>query len=102
MGLDATELQLGYVVERVDNLAGEVRLLREGVQGAVSAGVQDGIRALATNSEFGEAFWRKGFESMSKHATQAGSQWIGSRILTAMVLAVVSAGVAWLVKSGKI
>lgn len=93
---------MGLVMDRVTDLAGRVEQVHRNMPEAVADGVQRGIKALAADPEFGEAFWRKGFERMAEHATRAGSQWIGSRILTALVLAVMSACVAWLVKSGKI
>lgn len=96
------ERQASYILERIDRVSDDVLTMKSTMQNAVSAGVQDGLKALAQDAEFGERFWRRGFESMSKHAGDAGSKWIGSRILTALVIAVVSAGITWLVKQGKI
>lgn len=99
---DVWERQASYMLERIDRVADDVVTMKSTMQNAVSAGVQDGIKALAADAEFGERFWRKGFESMSRHAADSGSKWVGSRILTAAVIAVVSAGITWLVKNGKV
>lgn len=100
--VEVWERQLGLVMDRVADLTERVDHVHRGLPDAVSAGVQQGIKALAADPEFGEAFWRRGFEHMAAHAGRAGSQWIGSRILTALVLAIMSACVAYLVKTGKI
>lgn len=96
------ERQLGYMLERVDGVSDRVEALSQSMRSEVSQGVQDGIRALADDTDFGALLGRRMFDELSNHAANAGSQWVGRRIITMMVLAVVGAGIAWLVKSGAI
>lgn len=100
--MEVLEGHLGLVLSRVDDVVARIEGLPDGIKTAVSDGVRDGIKAAATDPEFAAKFWSHGFDALSSHAGKASSQWVGSRILTAAVIAVVSAGVAWLVKSGKI
>ena len=72
----------------------------EDIRRAVSNGVVEGARRLAEDSDFAERFWRTGFEHLSRHSGNHASQWVGKRILTAIVASAVTAGVIWLVKSG--
>ena len=72
----------------------------EEIQAAVARGVVEGARRLAEDSDFCERFWRVGFEHLTRHSTNSASQWIGKRILTALVAAVVTAGILWLAKEG--
>ena len=64
--------------------------------------VREGIASAIKDDELVKRFWHTGFDHLSGHAGRAGTQWVGQRIATAFVVAVVSAGIAWLVKTGKI
>ena len=72
------------------------------LQAAVSAGVLTGVKALATDSDFIERFWKTGYSHLTTHVGNGTSQWIGKRILTMIILSGVTAGIVWLVKSGAI
>lgn len=74
----------------------------DGIGSAVSIGVVHGIKTLAKDEEFAEAFWKNGFDQISAHATSAGSQWVGRRILTAFIISITTAGIVWLVRTGAI
>ena len=97
-GIDLTEQQMGYVLERVE----AITLSNEALRAQLPALVKAGIELSFQDSAFLERYWRAGYEHLAKHTTEGGSKWIGSRILTAIVLAILSACVAWLVKTGKI
>ena len=74
----------------------------EDLQAAVSAGVVAGLKELASDAEFIERFWLHGYKHLSEHVTNGTTQWVGKRILTTIILAAVTAGIIWLVKSGAI
>jgi len=61
---------------------------------------ESALRRILTDDELVRAFWHRGFVELSSHAGNGASQWIGKRIITALVVSVVTAGVVWLVKSG--
>jgi cation transporter-like permease len=98
LSVDLTESQMGYVLERVEAVALASEALRVQLPALVKAGVEMSFQDAA----FTERYWKSGYEHVARHATEAGSKWVGSRILTAIVLAILSACVAWLVKTGKI
>ena len=68
----------------------------------VSDGVVDAIKRLSKDQDFMKQFWRGGWEELVTHSANASSQWVGKRIFTVFVGAVVTAGLVWLVKSGAI
>jgi hypothetical protein len=70
------------------------------IEAAVSRGVVRAAHELADDPQFTEKYWRTGFEHLTKHSSNSASQWIGKRILTAFVAAVVTAGILWLAKEG--
>lgn len=70
------------------------------LQAAVTTGVIAGIKQITQDEAFVAAFWRQGFEELSKHTGNGTSQWIGKRLLTIFITAVTTAGIVWLVKTG--
>ena len=69
---------------------------------AIASGVEQGLRRLLKDDKLIDEYWQRGWKHLSTHATNAGSQWFGKRILTSIVIAVVTSGLVWLVKSGAI
>jgi len=69
---------------------------------AVQAGVHSGFKALMDDEEAVEKFWKGGYEEMTKHASNASSQWVGKRILAGAVTAVFIWAATWLFKNGGI
>ncbi len=70
------------------------------IRNAVAKGIVQGAHELASDPAFSERFWKTGFDHLSKHSANHASQWVGKRILTAFVAAVVTAGILWLAKTG--
>jgi hypothetical protein len=70
------------------------------IRDQVSDGVVDAIKRLSKDQDFMKQFWRGGWEELVTHSANASSQWVGKRIFTVFVGAVVTAGLVWLVKSG--
>lgn len=66
----------------------------------VAKGVELAIRRIMEDEELKTKFWKAGFDELSKHATNQGSQWVGKRLLTGVVTAGVTAGLIWLIKAG--
>lgn len=79
-----------------------VTRLHDGIEERVAAGIVRGVKQLLADPEFmeiaSERFTHRVFLAGSKQA----SQWVGGRILTAIVVAVVGLGIGWLVKTGRI
>lgn len=98
---ESSAAQLERAARRLEQAAEDLKNFHRAIKDDVSEGVQAGVKALASDPTFGEAFWARGFENLSKHATNSTSQWIGKRLLTALVVAVVTGGITWLVKTGR-
>ena len=62
--------------------------------------VASGIREVISDPELTKKFWEQGYTQLQEHAVRNGSQWVGKRVLTSLVIAVVTAGLIWLVKTG--
>ena len=60
------------------------------------------LKRTAEDDEFSKKFWQRGFVELSQHSANGASQWVGKRLLTWMVVAVTSACIVWLVRSGAI
>ena len=70
------------------------------IRNQVSDGIVDAVKKLSKDDDFMKQFWRGGWEELITHSANASSQWVGKRIFTVFVGAVVTAGLVWLVKSG--
>jgi hypothetical protein len=68
----------------------------------IARAVELALRRVLTDDEIQRHFWERGFRELSSHTQNHASQWVGKRILTTMVVAVTTAGIVWLVKSGAI
>ncbi len=66
----------------------------------IAAGVAAGIRQLLEDDDLVKKFWERGYTQLTQHGTNAASQWVGKRLLTALVVAITVAGITWLVKTG--
>lgn len=78
---------------QIDDLRSELPRL---MQTAVSAA----IREVISDKDLTAKFWEQGYTQLQDHAVRNGSQWVGKRIVTSLVIAVVTAGLIWLVKTG--
>ncbi len=66
----------------------------------LSAAVADGIRSVIADEALMKQFSKSLYDELANHTINNTSQWIGRRILTAMVVAITTAGIIWLVKTG--
>ena len=76
--------------------------LSERLPAMLKEAVASAIRETLADQELTRRFWAEGYNQLQAHAVNNGSQWVGKRLLTAVVTAIVTAGVIWLVKSGAI
>ena len=60
------------------------------------------LRRILQDEELVKGFWHRGYQELTEHAGAGASQWVGRRILTAIVVAAVTAGVAYLVRTGSL
>ncbi len=87
--------------DRIGDLDNQVTALRREMRDHVALGVEAGVRSLLSDEKMVKAFWERGFDEMSRRAQDSSSQWIGRRLLTTLIVALVTAGVVWLVKTGQ-
>lgn len=69
---------------------------------AVALGVRQGIRELLDDHEAMDKFWETGYQRLTAHAGNNASQWVGKRILAALITAIFVWAFAWMVKHGAI
>lgn len=84
------------VQERVALLLDNNSMLPE----MIASSVERAIRRVLADPEMARQFWESGYEELAKHAGNNASQWVGRRLLTTLILAVTTAGIIWLVKTG--
>lgn len=66
----------------------------------IATAVEIAMRRVLEDDELRKRFWAAGYAELSNHASNGASQWIGKRLLVALVWAGVGAGLTFLVKSG--
>jgi hypothetical protein len=86
--------------DQVEREIGALRDAQATLRTDIATGVADGIKAILADDATVQKFWRRGYDELADHAGNGASQWLGKRILTSFVLAVVVAGLTWLLKSG--
>jgi hypothetical protein len=66
----------------------------------IAASVERALRRVLSDSELRRQFWEAGYAELSNHASNNASQWIGKRLLTSAAIALTTAMIVWLVRSG--
>lgn len=69
---------------------------------AVASGVKRGIHELLADEETMDRFWETGYKKLTAHVGNNASQWVGRRILAALIAAVFVWALAWMMKNGAI
>lgn len=92
---------MGYEQDRraTDYLADRMTELEHKVENMPKA-FEDAFRRVLADDKLVSDFWQRGYRELSDHAGNGASQWIGKRLLTTLVAAIVTAGIVWLVKTG--
>jgi len=68
----------------------------------IASSVELALRRVLSDSELRRKFWESGYQELSAHASNNASQWIGKRLLTSAAIAITTALIVWLVRSGNI
>jgi hypothetical protein len=68
----------------------------------VSDAMERALRNVAQDKELVSAFWKRGYDELASHAGNNASQWVGKRLLTSVILALTTAALVWLVRSGNL
>jgi hypothetical protein len=90
-------------VLRAQDLIAEGRgeaITPEGLEAAVTRGVVGGIKALARDPEFVEAFWKSGYEHLTSRVGEGATQWVGKKLLLWAGGVMVAAGLYMAGKAG--
>ena len=70
------------------------------IRQAVREGVADGFKDMLSDKELVASFWQGGYTEFVKHSSNGASQWVGKRILTAVMGALLVWALTWYVKNG--
>jgi hypothetical protein len=82
-------------IEEVSHVRGSM-LTKDDVAGAVT----DGMRKLLHDDQVIEAFWKRGFDHMSRHGADGAQRWVGRRIWVAFISALFAAAIYLAAKLG--
>jgi glycosyltransferase involved in cell wall biosynthesis len=68
----------------------------------LAVALEEALRRVLDDPELRRRFWSAGYAELAAHASNGASQWIGRRLLVALIWAAVGAGLTYLVKTGAI
>lgn len=100
VGLNELRAKIAAGTRAEHSKSAEAMLDADDIRTQVAAGVVDGMALVMSDDQLVKAFWRKGYEEMTYHGSAGASQWFIKRAFTAVVLAVVTAGMLYLLKNG--
>jgi len=72
----------------------------EDMPAVIKHAIKEAIHESLSDPELVKGFWRRGYEEFTGHAASGASQWVGKRILTALITALFVFAVGYLVKNG--
>jgi len=64
--------------------------------------ISEAIKGIINDEETVKKFWEGGYKELTTHASNASSQWVGKRILAAVITALFIWSMSWLVTNGKL
>lgn len=68
----------------------------------IESAFEQALKRVFQDEELTKKFWARGYQELVGHAEGNASKWIGRRIFTSVVIAVTTAGLVWLVKTGSL
>ena len=90
----------------IDKLVSRVAAICEvqsrATQEAIHAGTRQALTDILNDRERVQQFWRTGFDELTTHGSNEASQWIGKRLLTGLIVAVMVGCITWLVQTGRL
>ena len=89
------EAAVGLLMDRMEQVC--THRERE-LQAAVKAAIDQAM----SDEKAVKRFWRTGFDELSEHGANGASQWIGKRLLTGAIVAILFACLTWLVQTGRL
>lgn len=93
------EHALGLILDRVTDMCDD---RERKVEASIRIGIAQGFRDSAQDKQLVAEFWRQGFEEFRDRTADHASQWIGRRILTWVLVGLVSAAMVYLLGKGKL
>lgn len=86
--------------QRVAQVETAVETLPGRIHDANRRAFREAITDVLQDQQLTAAFWRQGYDLLQQRAVAESSQWVGKRLMTALITAVTVAGFVWLVKTG--
>lgn len=101
-GTDEYEHWRRHVVDQLGELRESLETMKsqQPSADAIGAAVGASIKAIMDDRDRVEKFWATGFQRLAEHGGREASQWIGKRIITALIGTVFAVCLVWLVKLG--
>ena len=78
----------------------EQSLEGDDIRQQVALGFVDGFTLVTGDAKLMAQYWHGGWQQFMMHTSDASHMWIGKRLFAAAVIAIVSAGMLWLLRNG--
>lgn len=101
IGLDELRARLAGGSRTQAQRLAEAQLDANDISTQVAIGVVNGITLMAKDEKWIAEQWENGYKHLAKHGTEGASRWLGSRLFTALVLTIVTIGLAYLMRGNK-
>lgn len=88
--------------QKVVSLETAMAALPERIHDANRRAFREAITDILQDKDLTAGFWRAGYDQLQQRAVAESTQWVGKRLLTALITAAVVAGFVWLVRTGAI
>jgi hypothetical protein len=71
-------------------------------QEAIHAGTRQALTDILNDNARVKQFWRTGFDELTMHGGNEASQWVGKRLITGLIVAIMVGCITWLVQTGRL
>lgn len=76
------------------------RRLTDELPGLIKRAIKEVVHESLSDPDLVEGFWKRGYIEFTNHVSTGASQWVGKRLLTALVTALFVFAVGYLAKNG--
>ena len=98
---DESSAAFEALIETIEDMnRGHLEQIRQAVKEGAADGVRAGMAATLSDSDALDRFSHGLFDRLAKRGGEQASQWVGKRLLTAALVAMLGFTVAWLAKLG--
>lgn len=101
VGLDELRARLAKGSRTQAQQAALDQLDGDDLEDRIASGVAKALAITISDEQLIKAYWHQGWKEFVTHTQTGTSQWIGKRLLAALVMSMVVYGLVWLGRNGK-